>query len=84
MWWSWLLTAVGVSGLFLAGRRSWTGWAIGLSAQALWFAYAIATHQPGFLVSALAYGWVYLRNLRAWHAEACARTVRAHAGGERA
>ncbi|MEV0734227.1 hypothetical protein [Polymorphospora sp. NPDC050346] len=64
--WSWLLMVVGVTGLYLAGRRSWVGWALGLAGQALWFAYAISTEQLGFLVSCFAYGAVYIRNLRAW------------------
>lgn len=65
-WWSYLLTVVGVFGLWLAGRQDWRGWAVGLAAQLLWIAYATATRQWGFYVSALAYGWVYFRNLRAW------------------
>jgi uncharacterized membrane protein len=65
-YWSWLLTAVGVLGLYLAGRRKTYGWAIGIGAQALWIAYATATHQYGFYLSAIAYGWVYLLNLRRW------------------
>jgi len=69
VWWSVVLTAVGVLGLYLAGRRSWWGWAVGLAAQALWIAYAIATRQWGFIGSALAYGLVYGRNARAWRAE---------------
>lgn len=68
-WWSWLLTVVGVSGLYLAGRRNWWGWAIGLGAQVLWIAYAVSTSQWGFLGSAGAYGWVYARNLLAWRLE---------------
>lgn len=65
-YWSWLLTVVGVTGLYFAGRRRALGWAIGLAAQVLWLAYAIATQQWGFIVSAGAYGWVYAKNLRAW------------------
>lgn len=68
-WWSWLLTAVGVTGLYFAGRKRALGWAIGLSAQLLWLAYALSTRQYGFLVSAFAYGWVYARNFRAWRSE---------------
>lgn len=64
--WSYLLTAVGVIGLWLAGRRRWQGWAIGLAAQTLWIWYAISTRQWGFLLSALAYGTVYGRNLWRW------------------
>lgn len=64
--WSWILTAVGVFGLWLAGRKSPWGWAVGLGAQVLWLSYALTTRQYGFVVSAFAYGWVYLKNFRAW------------------
>ena len=40
-YWSWVLTAVGVTGLYFAGRKVWWAWLIGLGAQALWLAYAI-------------------------------------------
>lgn len=69
MLWSWILTAVGVFGLWLAGRRSPWGWAVGMGAQGLWVSYAVATAQYGFLVSAGAYFWVYLKNFRAWRRE---------------
>ena len=65
-WWSYLLTAVGVFGLFLAGRRDRRGWMVGIGAQALWATYAVSSRQWGFLVSAAAYGWVYSKNARAW------------------
>lgn len=65
-YWSWILTAVGVTGLYLAGRKVWWAWFIGLGAQALWIAYALATKQYGFIVAALAYGWVYAVNGRKW------------------
>lgn len=68
--WSWLLTAVGIAGLLLAGSKKKVGWALGLGAQGLWIAYALATEQHGFLFSALAYGSVYLRNWLRWHREA--------------
>ena len=64
--WSYLLTAVGVFGLYLAGRKDRRGWMVGIGAQVLWIAYATATHQWGFYVSALAYGWVYAKNARSW------------------
>lgn len=64
--WSWLLSAVGVTGLYLAGRRRRIGWAIGLAAQLLWVTYAIVTVQWGFIAAAFAYGAVNLRNFLAW------------------
>jgi hypothetical protein len=66
MWWSWILTAVGVSGLYFAGKNNKIGWAIGIFAQTLWIAYALVTEQYGFLVSAFAYAWVYTKNYLAW------------------
>jgi hypothetical protein len=68
-YWSYVLTAVGVFGLWLAGRKNLWGWAVGLGAQVLWIAYAYFTDQPGFYISALAYGTVYARNLRRWAKE---------------
>lgn len=66
MIWSWLLAAVGVFGLYLAGKKNPMGWAVGLAAQVLWIAYALVTKQWGFIASALAYGWVYGKNYRSW------------------
>lgn len=68
-WWSWLLTAVGIFGLWLAGRKDPRGWMVGIGAQVLWFAYAVTTQQWGFVLSCLAYGWVYSTNARKWLAE---------------
>lgn len=64
--WSWVLMAVGVTGLWLAGRGIWWSWFVGLGAQVLWLAYAIVTGQWGFIVSAFAYGFVYARNGVRW------------------
>jgi hypothetical protein len=68
-WWSWLLTFMGVSGLYLAGNKSTWGWVIGIAAQVLWISYAIATTQWGFLFSAFVYGGVYIRNFIKWKKE---------------
>jgi hypothetical protein len=66
MLWSYLLALVGILGIWLAGRRSAAGWAVGVAAQVLWIAYAIATSQYGFVISALAYGGIYARNWWKW------------------
>lgn len=65
--WSVVLAAVGIAGLWVAGLGRKLGWAMGLGAQILWIGYAIATAQWGFIVSALAYGFVYGRNWWRWH-----------------
>lgn len=68
--WSYILMAVGVTGIYLAGKRNMYGWALGVLAQILWIAYALATHQYGFIISALVYGWVYVKNFINWRRDA--------------
>jgi hypothetical protein len=70
--WSYGLAAIGILGIYLAGQKKAVGWAVGFGAQLLWIAYAIATDQPGFIVSAVAYGAVYGRNYLRWRREAAA------------
>lgn len=69
MLWSYALAAVGILGIWLAGRRNLWGWAVGCGAQVLWIVYALVTDQYGFIVSALAYGAVYGRNWLRWYVE---------------
>lgn len=68
-WWSYLLAAGGIAGIWLAGRKDPRGWLLGLLMQVLWAAYAIVTGQYGFLVTAVGYGLVYGRNWLAWRGE---------------
>lgn len=65
-YWSWLLTAIGVAGLFLTGNKHRYGWAILVAGQFLWLAYAIQTHQEGFTFGAILFGAVYARNWMRW------------------
>jgi len=81
MIWSFALAAIGIAGLWLAGRRNAWGWAIGLAAQLLWIAYAIVTVQYGFILSALAYGFVYGKNFVAWRRQAREKDDQGSAGG---
>ena len=64
--WSWVLSAVGVAGLFFVGRRKWWGWLIALFNEVLWIAYAFATKQYGFIIGALSYGAVHASNAARW------------------
>lgn len=64
--WSIALAAIGILGIYLAGKKNSWGWFIGLSAQAIWIVYAIVTQQWGFIASALAYGFIYGKNWLAW------------------
>lgn len=69
MIWSLTLAAVGILGIWLAGKKNLWGWAIGFGAQLLWIVYAIATTQYGFILSAVAYGAVYANNWRKWRTQ---------------
>lgn len=62
--WSYLLAAIGVTGLWIAANQPRVGWWFNIAAQAVWLAYAVATGQWGFLVTAVAYAVVYVRLLR--------------------
>jgi hypothetical protein len=67
--WSIVLAGVGILGLYLAGSRNLWGWLVSFGAQALWIIFAIVSKQYGFILSALAYGWVYGRNYLKWRRE---------------
>lgn len=69
----WVLTAVGLAGFLLAGRRVWWCWYVNLGCQGLWVAYALMTQQYGFLASAGLYTVVFTRNALAWTREHRAR-----------
>ena len=72
-WWSWGLSAIGIFGLYIAGRKLWWGWLVGIGVQIPWIIYAVVTDQPGFIASGLAYGLVYARNALDWYREHKAR-----------
>ncbi len=67
--WSWILTAVGLTGIILAGRRIWWCWYINLACQGLWFTYALVTKQYGFVVSSIVYTIVFSNNAYKWTRE---------------
>lgn len=75
MWWSWILTLLSVAGLYVAGRNRWEGWLLGLLAQPVWLTYALVTHQYGFLVSVVAFGYVNASNLISWRRAALSTPV---------
>ena len=64
--WSWILAAIGVTGIFLVGKKTIYGWLILLLNECIWIAYAIATDQYGFIVMALSYAAVYIKSYLAW------------------
>jgi nicotinamide riboside transporter PnuC len=70
--WSFALAAVGILGIYVAGKKNAWGWFIGLAAQGLWVVFALVTGQYGFILSAVAYGIIYGKNWLAWRKAAAA------------
>jgi len=68
-WWSWALTLVGLTCFWLAGRKVWWAWYVGIAGQALWLTYSLMTQQWGFLAGVAAYSWVYVNNAIKWTRE---------------
>lgn len=64
--WSWILAVIGVSGIFLVGRKTIWGWLILCVNECLWIAYALATKQYGFIAMAVAYAAVYIKSFIHW------------------
>ena len=64
--WSMVLATVGLVSLYLTGKPRWRriGWYVGIVDEIIWCAYAAATAQWAFFVSATAYAWVYANHLR--------------------
>jgi hypothetical protein len=69
MYWSYILAAIGVAGIFFVGRKTIWGWLILLFNEVLWITYALLTDQYGFILSAIAYGIVYIRSYIHWKRE---------------
>lgn len=67
--WSWVLSAVGLAGFFLAGKKVWWAWYVNIANQVLWTAYSFITEQWGFLVGTVFYMWVFCRNAYLWTKE---------------
>ena len=62
--WSYCLSSLGITGLWVAARHPCIGWPISIAAQLLWFVYGLATAQHGFWVAAVIYAYLYARHLR--------------------
>ena len=48
-YWSWILAAIGVTGIFFVGRKAIWGWLLLLFNECLWIVYAVTTKQYGFI-----------------------------------
>jgi len=67
--WSYVLAAIGVTGIFFVGRKTIWGWLILCLNECLWIIYAVTTKQYGFIFAAIAYGIVYIKSYLLWRKE---------------
>lgn len=67
--WSYVLTAIGVTGFVLAGRKVWWCWYLNIANQIIWVAYSVLTEQWGFLIGVLVYTVVFTKNAISWTRE---------------
>lgn len=68
-WLSIVLGVVGITGIFIAGKGKWQGWALGLAIQPVWFVFALVTEAYGLLLICFGYAFVYAKNLLQWRKE---------------
>lgn len=69
-WQSWVLSIVGVVGIYLTGKKNWRGYAVGIITEFAWVWYSIVTKQWGFIFGSTIYISVYLLNINKWLSEA--------------
>lgn len=74
-WLSIVMAVAGCTGLLLAGRGHWQGWALGLAVQPVWAVFAIVTKGYGLLITCVMYGAVYGKNLWQWRKKKRADTA---------
>lgn len=61
--WSYLLGAIGITGLIIARTRPRLGWWFNIAAQVAWVWFAVDTRQWGFLAMSAGYSYAYVRLL---------------------
>lgn len=64
--WSWFLSIIGVFGLWQAGSFKVWAWIYMLGVEVAWITFAIATEQYGFILGAVGYACVHIRNYLRW------------------
>lgn len=62
----WLLSAVTVYAMVLAGNKNRHAWAVSIANQALWLVYIVAAGAWGLLPMNAALWIVFVRNYRRW------------------
>lgn len=67
--WSWILAILGITGIFLVGRKTIWGWLVLCANEILWVTYALITKQYGFIAMAIAYVIIYVKSYVHWKKE---------------
>lgn len=63
---SWVVSAIGILGFYLAGKKVWWAWYVNLANQVFWTLYAYITQNWGFLLATAFYLVVFGRNAYLW------------------
>ena len=63
---SWIVTLVGVTGFWLAGKKIWWAWYVNIANQILWIAFALISGYEAFLVGTAFYLVAFVRNAYLW------------------
>lgn len=63
---SYILSAVSLTSLWLMGNKNKLGIIVGLVGQILWLAYALMLKQYGLIIGVVAYTIIHVRNLLKW------------------
>lgn len=64
--WDYILSAIGLTGFFLAGKKLWWSWYINILNQVFWAIYSITTEQWGFMIATAIYFILFSRNAYLW------------------
>lgn len=66
---SYILSAVSLTSLWLMGNKNKLGIVVGLVGQILWLTYALMLKQYGLIIGVVAYTIIHVRNLIKWARE---------------
>ena len=64
--WSFVLAAGGLVQLWLSGSKRRFGFVVGMLTSVGWFVYGLQSRQFGFLISAVVFFVVHVRNFVRW------------------
>lgn len=70
--WTWVLftfEVIGITGMWIVGKKIWWGWAIVLTHSIPWFIYSLAYDKPGFIAMSFMWWIVNATNMIKWRKE---------------